>query len=133
SDERVRFERFQRLAAQLATRSNFFADALATRSASRGATTGGPAGPFGFGLGWRKMLPTRKRAHFAMRNETFPWRGVSHWNRYGRRISHFAGSGVFKGLPPVSFRRFCVAVCFQYLSSNCRFRRSPVLDAQAPP
>src|SRR6185437_7177573 len=42
--------------------------------------------------------------HFAKRNETFRTHVASHWNPYERRISDFAGSFVFEGLAPFSFR-----------------------------
>ena len=45
-------------------------------------------------------------AHFAMRNETFRMAGVSHWNPYGWRITHFAVLFVFNDLTPFLFRRF---------------------------
>jgi hypothetical protein len=43
-------------------------------------------------------------AWFPKRNEAFRGACASDWNRYGRRISHFAGSFVFKGLATFSFR-----------------------------
>jgi hypothetical protein len=36
----------------------------------------------------------------------FAGHGVSHWNPYERRINHFAGLFVFKGLTPLSLRSF---------------------------
>src|SRR6185437_65782 len=49
-----------------------------------------------------------KNEPFISRGETerFARHVLSHWNRYGRRIRHFAGLFVFKGLAPFSFRRF---------------------------
>ena len=47
-----------------------------------------------------------RNLHFAKRNQPFRGHAVSHWNHYERRIRHFAGLFVFKGLAPFSFRRF---------------------------
>src|SRR6185312_14878591 len=49
-----------------------------------------------------------KNEPFISRGETerFARHVLSHWNRYERRIRHFAGLFVFKGLAPFSFRRF---------------------------
>src|SRR5689334_19811503 len=46
----------------------------------------------------------------------FARRVVTHWNRYERRIKHFAGLFVFNGLTPVSFRRFHGSFLFNGLA-----------------
>ena len=46
----------------------------------------------------------------------FAGHGVSHWNPYGRRISHFAGLFVFNDLTGVSFRRFLRLFVFSGLA-----------------
>jgi hypothetical protein len=50
----------------------------------------------------------------------FAGHGVSHWNPYGRRISHFAVLFVFNGLASFSLRPFSQIVCFQGLRSIFR-------------
>jgi hypothetical protein len=47
-----------------------------------------------------------KKRSFRDETKRFAWRIVSHWNRDGHRISHFAVLFVFNGLTPFSFRRF---------------------------
>jgi len=46
----------------------------------------------------------------------FAGHAVSHWNHYDRRIRHFAGLFVFKGLAPFSFRRFHGLFIFNVLA-----------------
>jgi hypothetical protein len=46
----------------------------------------------------------------------FAAHGVSRWNPYGRRISHFAGLFVFSDLTPFSFRRFRALFVFNGLA-----------------
>jgi hypothetical protein len=59
--------------------------------------------------------------HFAKRNETFRAHVASHWNPYERRISDFAGSFVFKGLAPFSFRCSHGLFVFNALAPVFRF------------
>jgi hypothetical protein len=84
--------------------ATFFA-ATSSSDARRRTRMGGRPDRFASCLGDAGKLPKRT-AHSPGETKRFASHGVSRWNPYERRISHFAGLFVFSDLTPFSFRRF---------------------------
>jgi hypothetical protein len=72
---------------------------------SQGARQSKAAASFCIGPEPNRKTQRQRKCRFAKRNERFRKAGISHWNPYERRIAHFAGLFVFKGLAAFSFRR----------------------------
>src|SRR6185437_10691005 len=105
---RVRFERFQRVAAPFRIVCNRQAPCDLWGGVADAAGCASRSVRLKRGQNETLISPSETKR--------FAGHAVSHWNPYERRIRHFAGSFVFKSLAPFSFRRFHGAPVFNGLA-----------------